>query len=488
MEITPNPDFMLNNEQSYLDMDFNEYFIIKDNKICKIYVIKENNNIKIQINSYMIIFDHNSSNLSKYKFKNTDEAYEFILKIFENNQFKINNIKSNESIKLVLCPNRDREIELSLLYNKINKNFIRNEIIKLKININELKMENSNLKKDITLLKSYHNNPKYISLLSDISQDSFAHSALDNTFITFKSIYNIYYLIYTTINNSIICFDIEKQKKIRQLKNYHNEFITNFRHYLDEKNKRDLVMSISKDDNNIRVWNAKSWDCILNLNNINTKGWIYSACFLKYNNNQNYIITSNINWEGNSEHIKIYDFNGSKIKELKNSNERTYFIDVFYDKVLAKNYIICGNENYIKSYDLNKNELFHKYHENDNGGHFSIIINNSQNIVKLIDSCEDGNIRIWNFETAALLSKIKVSEECLYGMCLWNTNYLFVGSRDNKIELINLKEGKIVKTLNGHKAQVLTIKKIDYSLYGESLVSQGWIEDQVKIWVNINNC
>ena len=59
---------------------------------------------------------------------------------------------------------------------------------------------------------------------------------------------------------------MEKQKTIRTLKSYHNEFVTNFRHYLDEKNKRDLIMSISKDDNNIRVWNIKTFECVSNIN------------------------------------------------------------------------------------------------------------------------------------------------------------------------------------------------------------------------------
>jgi len=39
---------------------------------------------------------------------------------------------------------------------------------------------------------------------------------------------------------------------IKEIKNYHNEYINNFRHYLDKINKRDLIISISPDDSNIR--------------------------------------------------------------------------------------------------------------------------------------------------------------------------------------------------------------------------------------------
>ena len=106
-------------------------------------------------------------------------------------------------------------------------------------------------------------------------------------------------------------------------------------------------MSISKQDNNIRIWDIKSWECILNLTHINNNGYLLSACFL-YENNQNYIITSNCNFENTSEPIKIYDFNGNKIKEINDSNEETYFVDTYYDDILSIKYIITGNNTYVK--------------------------------------------------------------------------------------------------------------------------------------------
>ena len=49
---------------------------------------------------------------------------------------------------------------------------------------------------------------------------------------------------------------IKKCFTVIELKNSHNQYITNFRHYLEEKNKRDLIMSISCQDNNIKIWNV----------------------------------------------------------------------------------------------------------------------------------------------------------------------------------------------------------------------------------------
>ena len=197
---------------------------------------------------------------------------------------------------------------------------------------------------------------------------------MDNSFTVFKSINDILYLIYANKNKSIICFDLNEQKKIQELKNSHNEYITNFRHILDEINKRDLIMSVSMIDNNIRIWNINNQECLKNITNINSLGRLLSACFIK-ENNKIYIISSNFNKEGNSEIIKIFDLNGKKIKEINNSNDATFFIDIYYDNILSKNYIITGNQSYIKSYDYINNQLYHKYNDNDECSHLSLIIN-----------------------------------------------------------------------------------------------------------------
>ena len=115
--------------------------------------------------------------------------------------------------------------------------------------------------------------------------DAFSLCSLDNIFSVFNSINNILYLIYSKENKSIIIFDIINKVKICEIKNAHNKAITNFRHYLDKKNKRDLVMSISFDENNIKLWNINNLECLLNLQNIYDTGYLNSSCFLEDNNN-----------------------------------------------------------------------------------------------------------------------------------------------------------------------------------------------------------
>ena len=472
--------------------EYQRYYLIKENMVYKFIILKESNNIIIRCKNYVNQFNINQlSKLINQNFHNINEAYEFITNIFENNKIIINDINTNNKIKLLINNNNiEKEQEIILIYKNNNKRLIYNKLNndEIKNEINYLKEEILTLKKEIKNIKNKNNflNPKNIKYVKNIINDSYAIGGLDNTFSVFKSINNILYLIYANRNKSIISYDLINNKIITKIKNAHNEFITNFRHYLDIINKRDLIISISGMNNNLKLWNIKNWECLLNIKNINKNGFLFSACFLNDNNNH-YILTSNSSTQKiKFEPIKVYDFRGNKIKEIKYSNENTSFIDTYYDNKLFKYYIITGNDGYVKSYDYNNNKLYHKYCANDNSGHISIIINDYDKDIKLIESSLRGNIRIWNFHSGILLKKIKISNYFLNGICLWDNDHLFVGCQDKTIKLVDIKNNLIIKSLIGHDKDVCTIKIFNHPKYGKCLISQSLQENIIKLWINEN--
>ena len=327
-------------------------------------------------------------------------------------------------------------------------------------------------------------NPENIIFLKKITVDSYSDDyGLTNTFEVFKSINNILYLIYSNVNKSLISYNLNKQKIITELKGIHNYSITNIKHYLDKNKNKDLIMTISYKDNNVKLWDINNWEQLLNIKNANNRGILFSGSFLNENNND-YIITSNLFWDGEPEPIKIFDFNGNIIKKINNSNKNTFYVDSYYDKKLSKTYIIVCNEDSVKSYDYNENKLYHKYNDdNNNEIHKKIIIKNKNENIELIESCNDGNVRIWNFHLGILLNKINVCNDKLRDILLWDDNYLFVGCTDKIIRLIDLGKGLIVKNIEGHHNDILTIKKINVKEYGECLFSQGYQNDQIKMWI-----
>ena len=64
-------------------------------------------------------------------------------------------------------------------------------------------------------------------------------------------------------------------------------------------------------------------------------------------------------------------------------------------------------------------------------------------MLELIESCVDGFLRIWNFHRGKLLYKIDTTVDNfkgIFGICLWNEKYLFIGCNNSEIKLIDLKK------------------------------------------------
>ena len=137
----------------------------------------------------------------------------------------IKEIIINKSIKLLLkiyINNIEKDIEISLAYNKNNNNIINNymnvnneikilrgEIKLLKEEIEILKNNNlteNKLNKIYDCIKRIDNkdniniNPKNIEYLCDIVNDSYSKYYFPNTFSVFKSINDILYLVYSNEN------------------------------------------------------------------------------------------------------------------------------------------------------------------------------------------------------------------------------------------------------------------------------------------------
>lgn len=301
-----------------------------------------------------------------------------------------------------------------------------------------------------------HSNLKNLHISWIIDKESLSNK--HNSFDVFTSINDILYIVYSNIFKSIIFINLFNNQKISEIKNAHNSTISNIKYYLDTINKRDLIISISSDDKNIKLWYFTTLECLLNFNNESN---LFSACILN-NNNQNYIIPTN-NFR---EPIKIYDFKGTKRKEI-DSCDRAYIIESY------KNYFLTGNENFVKSYDLNEGKMYQKYFDNDEfNRHLSIIIYDNNKNVKLIESNTGGVVRIWNFHSGKLIKRIIVSNVPLYGICLWNLEFLFAGSYGGQVLLLNLKNGKIDKILDTRSpSKVNKVKKISHPKLGEYLIT-----------------
>ena len=508
-----------------------KYYLIIENSAHKIIVGKKKSEIVIKCSKYEIILTLNDFLLlMKKDFKTIDELYYFIINLFEENRVFIESITINFFMKLILRINNIEEKNIELILNNLNsktneknsknRKEIKNKNSEIKEDILQLNNEIISLKNEIITIENYltnninnnntgtpiYENENYnniekkgkkvlykeenieIKNIGFLFDDSYSHCFLDNTFSVFESIDKILYLIYTNRDRSIKSYDLNNNCEIYEQKNAHDNFITNFRHYFDDIDRRDLLLSLSSEDNNLKIWNIKNFNCLLDIKEINKNGLLSSACFLKQRE-KIYFVTSNNEYSEDYENeaLKVYDLNGKKIREINNSNERTFFIDNYYDENNNKNYIITGNNGYIKSYDFNNNELFKTYNDKDNSNHISIIVDNSdKEEIKLIESSYDGNIRIWNFFNGLLIKKINVNDDAIYGICLFNEDFLFVGCDDNSIKIVDLYKNTVIDRLEGHNNCVVSIKNIVNNQNEIILISQAYNDEKLGFWKNNN--
>ena len=193
--------------------EYQEFYLVKENNAFKIILEKSSNNIIIKCRNYEIQFNNRDlSILTKDDFKSIDDSYDFINSIFEENKVFIQEIVNNYFIKLILkidINQKEKDFEIILLYNYKSEDFKFNDI---KYNYNKLLDEVNNLKEKITSCekkvekinefyktpnsknkeKEYFSNtilnPYNIKYEKEITDDSYAYSALDKTFSLFKSI------------------------------------------------------------------------------------------------------------------------------------------------------------------------------------------------------------------------------------------------------------------------------------------------------------
>ena len=194
----------------------------------------------------------------------------------------------------------------------LNKNLKRNSK-------NKRKVSTKNDMMNLNICKSIRDIQYYQILLE--SKDEIDELIGEFNHVLFNSINNILYFVYPNNKKSIIFFDVGLNQKIVEIKNAQKNHITQIKHFLDKDNKRDLILSLSEDDNCIKIWDLKM-QCILSLQNINKKGKLFSACFINYLN-QIYILTANLSIDSEVEPIKVYNLKGDKIKEIENSRDHT---------------------------------------------------------------------------------------------------------------------------------------------------------------------
>ena len=290
----------------------------------------------------------------------------------------------------------------------------------------------------------------------------------NNNFCVFKSIEDNFYLVYS-YNDHIISYnliDMKIQNKINitilynKRSPYENHRII-IKHSLDKKNKNDFLLVSTFPG--ILIFNFNTLECLFSLNIYG-----YAAC-LFFDNNKIYCYTHT-----NFSTDKFIDLKEMKSKEFPSKG--TYFCDSYYNDNKGESYLILGKEHSIKSYICCSGNLqfYHEFSEGIEVHPTSALIKKEREITKLFDASYDGYIRIWNFHTGELLSKILIHKNSkILGFDLLDDKYIIYGSTKNILEIFDIETKKFIKRVEGFSFMNPTcIKVINIPNVAQYLISK----------------
>ena len=229
---------------------------------------------------------------------------------------------------------------------------------------------------------------------------------------------------------SIETYDLEKDAKSILIP-AHSSTIFSCRHYLDRKNKIDMIISSSY-DKSVKVWNFNNnMSCLLNIAGAHSGYYIYSACILIDEvENKNYIISS-----APSEYSKIWNFQGTLVSTFGVNNESTYFISTWFYQKAKKHYIINANSSDVKVYDFKTHKLYASFKGTPHTWHMSAHIVEHEGTNYLVESDGSGNIRVWDFLKVEIVKHITTSGVNLRGLCIWNNQYVIAAGSDYNVKI-----------------------------------------------------
>ena len=336
--------------------------------------------------------------------------------------------------------------------------------------------------------------PPYFTFIENIYTKCDSDYGLNESFDIFKSELNgnNYLIVANKNNNNIDIINIESNKLIKSIKNNPSKFIY-IKYFQKIETKKNYLITINiKNAINIYEFSEEN-----NFEKINLLLTIITK--KEFNNTFNFINSTLIfNIKINS---KLFDIllvssrarymeeyptliynikNGQELKEISHTKKNmTRFMIPWFNKNDDNYYLIELCEELLIVINILYNNIYAKLDEEKfksfNTGFVHEL--NDIDFLFVADSC--GQIQVFNLFSKEICFKIDVrknkSNIRLYGLILWNYNYLIVNDDNNKsIIVIDLKNKYIIgSTYNEHNDSVRCIKRIRHKKYGECLITGG---------------
>ena len=328
-------------------------------------------------------------------------------------------------------------------------------------------------KNDTNLEKILFDNPPNFNYKENIVSDFNSSYWICDTFDIYypsKKDKNEPLLAYSTYNKiEIDIIKISNKQLIKSLTEFNN-YIEKIKISYNEKNQNNYLLA-SDWDYSVYVWNLD--DNYKFMFKIETGYTNYIYSFLFYFK-LDYIITSTVGHANNIDYIKIYSLkDGQLIKNINNSDINDTLYCLIWEKDKNENYIIACCYEKIEIYNLYNSELYCNLatEERDSCGdyYFSGFISNNK---YLYTSSSEGYINIWNLYEKKLVKSIKY-ESSFFKITPWS---IYVDYSEDK------KESKYYENFNNY---ILVCDKTKNGIYIINFIFRREIQNKNNI-INSN--
>jgi hypothetical protein len=167
--------------------------------------------------------------------------------------------------------------------------------------------------------------------------------------------------------------------------------------------------------------------------------------------------------------LGIYDHGQSKMIRSRTEKSTTYFIDIWENKKISKNYIVRGTDSDLILSNFRDLSDSKKITKRSSIRHSAFIID--AQIPTLVVCDYDGYLETYDLNKMKMLQSFKVGEN-LCGMVCWNERYFFVAGKGSTV-LVDIVSQKILKELFfGEKSKYLFngSMKLFSPVFGECLI------------------
>jgi len=301
---------------------------------------------------------------------------------------------------------------------------------------------------------------------------------------------NIIYLCGANLNSekNLEIFEFkDKEFHKRLLLKMHKEPIRCCKYFLNQKNKKEYLVSVDTGENLsttiiCSILDENNYQMILNLNNYDTVIYPFTLIFNE-NNNLFYMHPYSFSdTEIVSETKEIY-------KNIESIEGQILHYIIWENFEKNKNLVIQCSKNYVYIYDI-FTPVFNFIIIEDNklkGYNYScIILYNKDNTDILCILNEQGNIIFYDLFQNKITFIVSIKDDHLVQICQFNEKYLIVLSKNGFFSVLDYDNKKMISKIVSkemHKCQ--TMKLLNHHIYGKYILVGGFMRG-IKIYKNIS--